>query len=265
MDKILFIKNKIFDESLATDDVCIKKRLMPWHKYFYKTMFVSQKDKEKLLKQGKSKYNIFDNKLEANLNLYLKLNKEKLINKDFSLISNDCWGAYVYTYLDIRYSSPFIWLYLSSSDFMKLAKDFKKYMECELKFIDSDMSFPVGMLGDIKLNFNHYKTEDEARSCFEKRKERINYNNLYFRMFSENEEEITSFKEIPHKNKVMFFNKEKYFKASLDKNIILMQSTPEYLSFGQYAQLQSYKYFDIIEWLNSGNVVLTNIDKNTGN
>ena len=256
--KILYIKSKWLDDKVLNSKVKVKNRLLPLDKYLYDFMFVKNNYKERLIKHKEDKYRIFDNGIESNLNLYLKLNKERLINKDFTIISNDCWGAYVYTYLGIKYNSPFVWLWLSSVDFIKLAKNFKEYMECKLRFIETDLPHPVGMLDDITLYFNHYKTEKDALECFEKRNERINYDNLFFRMALEDENLIKDFNEIPYKNKVMFFDKDKLSNENLvNENIVLMQSNDDYQSFGQYAQLQSYKYFDIIEWLNSGNVVST--------
>jgi uncharacterized protein (DUF1919 family) len=38
--------------------------------------------------------------------------------------------------------------------------------------------YPVGQLGDITLHFNHYKSFEEAKEIYNRRKDRINKHNL---------------------------------------------------------------------------------------
>ena len=52
-------------------------------------------------------------------------------------------------------------------------------MSKELKFIPSDKDYPVALCEDIQINFNHYKTEDEAREKWTERAKRVNYDNLF--------------------------------------------------------------------------------------
>jgi glycosyltransferase involved in cell wall biosynthesis len=44
---------------------------------------------------------------------------------------------------------------------------------------EENTDYPVGILGDIKIHFNHYKNKDETLEKWNKRKQRIDFDNLY--------------------------------------------------------------------------------------
>jgi uncharacterized protein (DUF1919 family) len=52
---------------------------------------------------------------------------------------------------------------------MKLLRDFDRYMQMELDFIktskypDAYNNHPIGVLGDIEIHFQHYKSIAEAK------------------------------------------------------------------------------------------------------
>ncbi|HGS1459166.1 TPA: DUF1919 domain-containing protein, partial [Streptococcus pneumoniae] len=82
--------------------------------------------------------------------------RKRLKNTDFSIISDNCWGGRVYEELGLPYRTPFIGLYIFSEDYVKLLKNFKKYMEYELTFTNNskwnteyDGEYPIGILNDI--------------------------------------------------------------------------------------------------------------------
>lgn len=71
-------------------------------------------------------------------------------------------------------------MFISNPDFIKFASHLKHYMSQKLRFIETEKGFPVAMLDDIELNFNHATTNEEAADNWNRRKARINYDNLYF-------------------------------------------------------------------------------------
>ena len=99
-EKILYIKSKWLDDEILDSRVKVKKRLLPWDKYFYDFMFVKAKNKDKLIKKREDKYRFFENGMESNFNLYLKLNKERLRNKDFTIKQRllGCIYLYIFRY-----------------------------------------------------------------------------------------------------------------------------------------------------------------------
>ena len=95
-------------------------------------------------------------------NYLKKLWRQKLENKDFSIICSTCIGGIIYHNLGLEFLSPTINMYMNNLDFIKFACDLKHYCSQELEFIETDENFPVAMCGDIQLNFNHSKTSEDA-------------------------------------------------------------------------------------------------------
>ena len=79
------------------------------------------------------------------------LNKKRLKNNSFCIISNDCWGGELYAYFDVQYNTPFIGLYLMAPCYIKLLQNFEDYMQLDLNFIESlntRMSIPTNSISN---------------------------------------------------------------------------------------------------------------------
>ena len=149
--------------------------------------------------------NIFNDTLKK---LHKKFMQLRLKNKTFSLISQNCNGMYMLKDLNLPYYSPFVNLWLHPNDFIKFAKNMDYYLSLELKFeTNNNFKYPVGNLGDIKIYFTHFKTEQEALEKWNKRKTRINKNNIFFLMTDRDgctKEDLIEFDKLPYKNKIVF-------------------------------------------------------------
>jgi uncharacterized protein (DUF1919 family) len=89
------------------------------------------------------------------------LNRFGLYNKDFTIISDNCWGGLVYKHFAMPYRSPFVNLFLFPPCYIKLLEDFENNTNSELRFIDgldskyaeqlqkrnSFNTYPIGILG----------------------------------------------------------------------------------------------------------------------
>lgn len=154
---------------------------------------------------------ILDNYRETEWICYKKRKYRKLKNQDVSIISSNCSGAFMYYDLGMRYLSPTVDLSIEMNDFVKMVKNLKWYMEQELVEAKEEAKCPVGILGDIKIYFIHYVSFCEGKSKWEKRKKRINWDNIFI-VGSERDgctyETIKNFEELPYKNKVIFTYKE---------------------------------------------------------
>lgn len=138
-------------------------------------------------------------------------NRKRLNNKDLSLISSNCNGAFILHDLGIRFNSPFVNLYMLPKDFLKMLHNLKRYMSLELvEVVEDGISFPIGELEDIRIYFMHYSSFDEAKSKWEQRKDRINYDNLFV-LFNDRDnctyDDLRDFDVLPYKNKVAFTHK----------------------------------------------------------
>lgn len=111
---------------------------------------------------------------------YLKNRKDRLINRDFSIIASNCNGAFMYRDLGLPYLSPTVNLAIEINGFIKMVGNLEWYMEQEIVRIEGESKYPVGELGGgIRINFVHYKSFEEAIQKWEERKRRIKWDNLY--------------------------------------------------------------------------------------
>jgi uncharacterized protein (DUF1919 family) len=184
-----------------------------------------------------------------------------LKNKDFSIISNNCWGSQVYQDIGLKYSTPFVGLFLFAPCYIKLVKDPKFYLEQKLVFIDADTSmykdkidqstkYPIALLHDVEVHFLHYENEQEASRKWYRRLERFNWNNFFIKFCDRDlctDELLNEFDKIPIKNKICFTAKNHenlkcavWFKEFEGKPYV------------DHEMSRYIKYFNLVKWLNNG-------------
>lgn len=135
---------------------------------------------------------------------------EQLLLNPPSIISRHCWGGLLFNQLGLKFNSPFVNLFLIDRDFNKLSKNFSHYMSQELVFDREEYehilkrNYPVGRLDDICIYFNHYTSFEEAKRKWDERKERINYDNLFFETTTEVRGFAIDFDSIPLEHKICF-------------------------------------------------------------
>lgn len=141
-----------------------------------------------------------------------------LRNKNFTIISNNCWGGFIYQKYGLEYRTPTIGLYFLGDDYVKFCADLEGYLSKQLTFIPWESSrfypelknvkpYPVGKLGDIEVYFMHYHSEEEAREKWERRKSRINKERILFKLSQReccSKEDVEKFMALPYKNKICF-------------------------------------------------------------
>lgn len=109
-------------------------------------------------------------------------------DKGFTIVSNNCWGAHVYQRLGIPYATPFVGLFIPPADYLELAEHLDALIGAELTFTRESKSasvnawrererlhYPIGLLGArVEIDFQHYASEEEARTTWARRCRRIN-------------------------------------------------------------------------------------------
>ena len=100
--------------------------------------------------------------------------KKQLEVEKFTVISQNCIGGVFYHDMEMQFLSPTINLFFGAEDFVRFVLDLKKYLDMELE-MSWEETYPIGRLGDIKINFMHYNTCTEAKEKWEKRKHRIQW------------------------------------------------------------------------------------------
>lgn len=138
---------------------------------------------------------------------------EKYINikeSNISIISRNCWAGICYNYLGLPFNSPFINMFLTDSDFNKLLNNFNHYMsilpayEGEGYDVNMKKKYPIGRLEDILLHFNHYENWQRAYDSYKKRRERVNFDNLFFVSSSLSETIAEEYDKMLYKHKIIF-------------------------------------------------------------
>lgn len=140
--------------------------------------------------------------------LYKELKRLRLKNRNPTIIASNCNGEFIYYDMKLPFLSPTINLSFDMNDYVKLLENLRWYMEQPITpYEDERFDYPCGMLGDIEIRFNHYKTFEEAVAKWEERKQRINWDNLYIIAIDGDnctEESLHRFDTLPYRHKVIF-------------------------------------------------------------
>ena len=56
-----------------------------------------------------------------------------LKNRDFTIISNNCWGGFIYDIFGLKYQTPTIGTYFFSEDYVKFVNNLDYYLGLDVK------------------------------------------------------------------------------------------------------------------------------------
>ena len=199
--------------------------------------------------------------------------RKKNINDDsFSIISNNCWAGIVYQRYGLPYSSPTAGLYFFADDYIRMLSKLEYYMSIPMKIIPIEESehkeiilhrhheiFPIGKIDDVEVVFRHYSTPEEAIEKWERRKTRINYDNLIIKFSNMNlcsDELLRIFISLPFEIKFAFVTKRNNVN---DKCLIC---------YNEYAEMDYIpddtkhysRYIDLNELINKHSIVAKKTD-----
>lgn len=154
-----------------------------------------------------------------------------LKNKDFTIISNNCYGGIVSRNFGLPYNSPTCGTFFFSKEYIKFLKGLKEHLNAELEEIKVEESLykdtlmpkygkdlVLGKVLDSEIVFLHYKTFDEAKEKWDRRKARVNWDNLIIKYNDQNKFEIEDyyeFEKLPFQHKI-FFTANKWLKCMKD-------------------------------------------------
>ena len=177
----------------------------------------------------------------------------------------------IYEAFDLPKQSPTVGAYFFADDYIKFIQKLRYYITLEIKFItakyarhreaiirNGNLNCPIGVLDDVEIIFVHYKDANLVREKWNRRIERINWDNLIFKFSYMNDctqTELRTFDEmeLPGK-KIMFVNTRDFaFKCGV-----------YYPGFENERQIYNDtfyydKYFDIFTFINEGRIIAKNI------
>lgn len=189
------------------------------------------------------------------------INQKRLRADNFTIICSTCAGGIIYHRLGKEFLSPTVNLWFTDKDLQKIAGDLRHYMSQELEFIDDhEENYPVAMLDDVRIYFNHADTPEEAREIWNRRRKRVNYDNVWLISCDRglDYEDIKAFGDLPAQGKVLFTAKEypEFDYCLFFKEYEGLDTVGEYMS-NHTSVLDHFvyeKYFDYVKWLNTGKV-----------
>lgn len=202
-----------------------------------------------------------------------KYRKKKIANKNFTIISNNCWGGIIYESYDLPKQSPTIGMFFAASDYIKFLSRLKEYLSVELKFINPSNSrwidmeqistdkrfgkYPIGLLEleneSIEIFFLHYNSEKEAKEKWERRCKRINWERILVKFNDQNgctEEDIRKFINLPFKNK-LFFTCKNWNIIDKSQMFKIKQLFKHNSILASYEPFGSNKYINITKIINN--------------
>lgn len=143
----------------------------------------------------------------------------QLVENPITLLSDDCWGGMMYHALYLPFTSPTINIWWPRGSYCKFVTDIEYYMREPLLMVrEGDIRknyYPIGKIGEgekaIELHFTHNIAFQDAWALWERRKKRVNFNNLFVKMGFDHDEHskeyLKVFDSIPYK-KVCFYSSE---------------------------------------------------------
>ncbi len=143
--------------------------------------------------------------------------KPKFKHPDITIISNNCLSGFLYRDLRVRYNAPTIGLQFTQHGFVRFCRNLDSYLQLDLvqSFANHEkefqslggrkIDFPVALLGSDTLFLQHYKSFAAAATAWNRRKQRINLNKLFFVFMvydNTSESVVREFEALPYKNKL---------------------------------------------------------------
>jgi len=184
--------------------------------------------------------------------------RKKLKNSDFSIISSDCFGSFVYHNLRQKFNSPTINLFFSQNDFFNFVLHLKEYLQATLvEVIDDNVTYPVGSLTyhdkTIRIDFMHYNSFEEAKKKWDERKTRVDFSNIYIiQVVSANitQEYLNDFSALPYKHKLLITHDNDFTCDYMVTHKIFSKSNYKPGGILKYkSRLSSSRYMDDIDYI----------------
>lgn len=220
----------------------------------------------------------YNTKVIGRINKYIRFHfiipkmKKKLINRNFTILCNNCIGGIIYHDFDLQFKSPTINMFFHSLDFLEYIEHFEYYQNLPLVkidnpgYLDNASDYPVAVLKgnqefkDLELHFLHYHSFKEAESAWKKRTKRIEQKKIFvifsFVGMPFDKELYERCEALPFKNKVFFVN------HSVDTDVFphfyYIKGFENQTGLGNimtYMNIKGqrfYDQYDFVKWFNEG-------------
>ncbi len=135
----------------------------------------------------------------------------KLLDSNLSIVSLNCFGGLLSHLLTLPFNSPFVNCYMGEAEFVRLLNsDIYKYLQFPPRFLRTEYNpeekhdYPILDLCGFTLNMLHYRDAETAIAEWMHRCLRMNRDNCFFTMYTDNEETVEAFDALPYSKKACF-------------------------------------------------------------
>ena len=149
-----------------------------------------------------------------------------LVNTDFSILANNCWGGIICRDRHLPYNSPTAGTYFFAKDYLRFLSAIHGYLKAELEEVPVRESkhaeellklhgenIVIARLRDIEIVMLHYPTFAEAKEKWMRRAKRIRWDNLLVKFSDQNgfePEDFETFRRMPFQNKLFLTTNTNY-------------------------------------------------------
>lgn len=193
--------------------------------------------------------------------------RAKLKNRNFSIIGNNCFVGGMYHKYGLKYTTPTIWTYIYSDDYLRMLDNLDWYLSQPLEFTQiskhkiskeftkiTGQIYPIGLLGgDVEIHFMHYTTQQMAKEKWTTRLKRFRRDNLFV-VFSDSrdfkEAHLEKFAQLPFEHKIFLSAKPR---DCFECTVFVRDYAYEPYIFDVTRNRKYEKYMDLTRWLNGKN------------
>lgn len=169
----------------------------------------------------------------------------------------------MYNYLKLVFSTPLINIFWDKEQYARFISDPLFYLDTELKMVrDGNLRegiFPIGSLGDerrrVEMQFVHNVDFEEAKMQWDRRKKRINKQNIFIKMgFSivEKKDEWLGIFQKSNYKKILFYNGDTDIEqiAKTDKFLWENGNRVQEYNYNDYLRASYPYHLDLLRMLN---------------
>jgi uncharacterized protein (DUF1919 family) len=173
----------------------------------------------------------------------------ELIENNITILSDNCWGGNVYHYFNMQFYSPLVNILWQQDEYSKFIQAPEYYLKQPLVMErEGDLRgniYPRASLGKgnkkVYMELIHEVSFSEAQEAWNRRKERINYNNIFVEMgfdaTEQNKKEyLDIFDKIPYK-KICFYSEN----CQMD-SVVYLKRFEKYVKSHEFIYMSYIKY-----------------------
>jgi len=193
------------------------------------------------------------------------VNLAGLEEREFTVISNDCWGQALYDEYGLPMQTPLNGAGMYADCFIRFLGDIEGYLSSPLQFVGNSRHLALGRVrnqrwpwpiavlrDDVEVHFLHHRTEEACRRVWEAGCEKLNFKRIAVKFSADKdgatEEHIKQFDAMPFERKLLISRHE-------HPSVPCAVQTPNYVINGAVMFRRSIKYFDCTHWLNTGEIL----------